>query len=621
LNAVQNIFRTDLQINSNNRLSARFNHADATAENASGGRFNTLERSFDAATVDYGSAVQLASYTPKIFNEFRFGYGKSNAISRTNEFSGTGPTITITGVANFGPPAGADTVAPPLKITQIQDNVTRTFGTHVLKFGGGFVRHDYYERASIFSIYRFFSIDDYIAAISARPGSNLRSYSSYQEAFGDPDNKYKATYWNFFVQDDWKATRRVKFNYGLRYDLYKIPKADPTSLVTLSQKFTQDKNDLAPRFGVVYALREGSRPTVIRAGAGIYYEAPLLAIYRDVIKFNGNPQFFSLTFTPNTPGAPAFPNRIGALPPGTSPPQQNIYTIARDYQTMYAIHSNIQLEQAITENLSFAAGYVHSGGRHLNVYRNINVINPIRFLTDGRPVFGSDRLDPRFGWIVIAESDGTANYDALALQLKQRLSRGMQFSINYTLSKATNDAPDGDIEGLFLQDPTSRSFDKGFSSADQRHTFVMSMVLQPKFDVQNKLLHRFFNNNQVGIISTVNSGQRFNIYADVFDLNGDSFDVDRPVGVKRNAGKTPPQFNVDLRYSRFFNFTERYKLEAFGEFQNLFNINSIVGFTNTVVATNPATGIMTEPIPDFRTRNQSVSQESRQLQIGFEFIF
>jgi hypothetical protein len=48
---------------------------------------------------------------------------------------------------------------------------------------------------------------------------------------------------------------------------------------------------------------------------------------------------------------------------------------------------------------------------------------------------------------------------------------------------------------------------------------------------------------------------------------------DRPVSIKRNSGTTPPQFNVDLRYSRFFNLTERYKLEVFGEFQNLFNIN------------------------------------------------
>ena len=44
------------------------------------------------------------------------------------------------------------------------------------------------------------------------------------------------------------------------------------------------------------------------------------------------------------------------------------------------------MEQAITNDLSFAVGYIHSGGRHIPVYRSINLI-PIRFLADGRPVF------------------------------------------------------------------------------------------------------------------------------------------------------------------------------------------------------------------------------------------
>ena len=58
---------------------------------------------------------------------------------------------------------------------------------------------------------------------------------------------------------------------------------------------------------------------------------------------------------------------------------QNIDTIAPEFENMYAIHANIQLEQAITNDLSFAVGYIHSGGRHIPVYRSINLI-PIRFL-------------------------------------------------------------------------------------------------------------------------------------------------------------------------------------------------------------------------------------------------
>jgi hypothetical protein len=75
-----------------------------------------------------------------------------------------------------------------------------------------------------------------------------------------------------------------------------------------------------------------------------------------------------------------------------------------------------------------------------------------------------------------------------------------------------------------------------------------------------------------------------------------------------------------LRYSRFFTFTERYKLEAFAEFVNLFNINSIVQFNNVTVTTN-ANGELIGGLPDFKSRNQSTSQDSRQFQLGFKFIF
>ena len=620
------IFRSDLQLNERNRLTARFNHSDLNSANFIQGRLNTLERSSNSTSVDYALATQLASYTPKVFNEFRFSFGQRSPGFRRNEFSGTGPSVVISNIANFGSPTGADKIFPPLRVTQFQDNLTRTFGTHVVKFGGGFSLHNYTERAAVFSQYTFSSINAYV---NARNGSNSRSYARYVETFGDPETKYQATYWNFFVQDDWKPTRRLKFNYGLRYDLYLIPEANATSLFPLSRKFNADKNDFAPRFGVVYALREGTRPTILRFGAGIYYDAPLLAIYRDIIRFNGNPKFSSYTFSGNnngattpSPNAPAFPNTFsGSLPAGSVLPPQDIFTIAPDFETMYAIHSNIQIEQAITENLSFAAGSVHSAGRQVPVYRNVNPINSVRFLSDGRPVFGTERLDARFGTITIAESGGVSGYDALTLQLKQRFSRGLQFSLNYTFSKAINDTPDGDIEGLFLSDPTNRNLDKGFSSADQRHTFVTSLVFQPQFNLLNKMLRYLFNNNQFGIIATANSGERFNIISN-FDLNGDGFsNSDRPIGIKRNSGKTPPQFNTDLRYSRFFKFTDRYKLEVFGEFQNLFNVNRIVGFNNVTVATNQTTGELIGDLPDFKLRNQSTAQESRQFQLGFKFIF
>ncbi|MEP6569535.1 MAG: TonB-dependent receptor [Acidobacteriota bacterium] len=629
------IFRSDAQLNDKNRLTVRFNHSDLQSKNFIQGGLNTLERSITTNSVDYGFAVQLASYTPQVLNEFRFQYAQRRSGNSRNEFSGSDPSVVITGVANFGSPEGGDTIFPPRRITQIQDNLTRTTGIHVVKLGGGFTTYNNTERSAIFARYTFPSIAAYIAA---RNGTNPRSYTNYVETFGEPQINYKAAFWNFFVQDDWKLTRRLKINFGVRYDLYQIPKADSTSLFPASQKFKVDKNNFAPRFGLVYALREGDRPTIIRAGAGIYYDQPPLAMYQRALQNNGNARFFNFSFrgnnnglTPPSPNALTFPNTFsGSLPAGSVLPPQNIDTIAPDFENMYALHSNIQLEQAITNDLSFAIGYIHSGGRHIPIYRTINLI-PFRFLADGRPVFSglvnpSTRFDPRFNNILMVESAGVSEYNALTLQLTKRLSRGLQFSLNYTLSKATDDAPEqnlttGGIQGLILLDPLNRRVDKGNSFADQRHTFVMSLVARPKFNLNNKTLRYLFDNNQIGIIATANSGETFNIVS-TSDINGDGATIsDRPIGIKRNSGNTPNQYNADLRYSRFFNFTERYKLEVFGEFQNLFNINSIVQFNNVTVTTNATTGELVGGLPDFKKRNQSTSQDSRQFQLGIKFMF
>jgi hypothetical protein len=81
---------------------------------------------------------------------------------------------------------------------------------------------------------------------------------------------------------------------------------------------------------------------------------------------------------------------------------------------------------------------------------------------------------PSWSNVFLAEAAGVSEYNALTLQLTKRFSRGLQFSVNYTLSKATDDAPEqnlstGAFQNLILTDPNNRRLDKGRSFADQRH--------------------------------------------------------------------------------------------------------------------------------------------------------
>ncbi len=625
------IVRSDAQINDANRLSVRFNYFKNLSPDNIGGGLNTLQRSIDFNDKSYSLGAQLASVIrPTILNEFRFQYAKRDSRNVANANSGTGPSIVITGVANFGAPENDDTIAPLETMTQFQDNLSWQFGDHGIKFGGGVNRIDDTRRSNVFARYTFPSIQAYL---DAKNGVNVRSYTNYVEAFGNPDIQYKSTFYNLFAQDDWKVTRRLKFNFGVRYDLYAIPKANAASPYSASQKFRVDKNNFAPRLGIVYGLREGKRPTVIRASAGLYYDTVYLDFYLRALQNNGSPSYFNFTFAPATAGSPAFPTTLGSLPAGTALPVQSIETIAPDFQNMYATHANFQIEQALMADLSLTAGYIHSSGRHIPLYRNINRINPTGTLADGRPIYSNTinattRMDPRFNNILLAESVGNSSYNAFTLQLNKRFSKGYQFSVNYTLSKGEDDAPEQNlvatqVGNLVVQDPSNRKRDFGPSLADQRHTFVMSFVGRPQFNFENKALKYVVNNNQFGVIATANSGERFNVIA-ATDINLDGFTgSDNPVGIGRNSGITPKQFNVDLRYSRFFNFTERFKLEAFGEFLNLFNINSIYQM-NSLTVTTDAAGNPTGPIPTPALRkasNQVTSLDSRQFQIGFKFIF
>lgn len=633
------IVRTDAQLNDANRLTGRFNYFKNISPNNIAGGLTTLQRSVDFDDKSYSVGLQLASILSSSFlNEFRYQYAKRDSRNIANDNSGTGASIAITGVANFGAPENDDTIAPMQVTNQIQNNLTWTSGDHVAKFGFGFNNIDDTRRSGVFYRYTFSSIANYNSARTGvvQPGASCpsgatRCYTNYVEAFGNPDIEYNSTFFNFFAQDDWKVTRTFKLNYGVRYDQYRIPEADSSSPFSFSQDFKVDKNNFAPRLGIVWGAREGNRPTVVRASAGMYYDTVYLDFYQRALLNNGANRFFNFTFAPATAGSPEFPSNLGSLPAGTVLPVQSIETIAPDFENMYAIHANAQVEQAIMDDLSVTVGFIHSSGRHIPVYRNINRINPTSALADGRPIFSNTvnsttRLDPRFNNILVAESVANSKYNAFTVQLNKRFSKGYQFSANYTLSKAEDDAPEQNLVAtqagnLVVQDPTDRSRGFGPALADQRHTFVMSFVGRPQFQFESKALRYILNNNQFGFITTANSGERFDVVA-ATDINLDGFiGSDNPVGFGRNSEVSPTQFNVDMRYSRFIPINERFRVEVFAEFLNLFNINSVFQINNRTVTTNADGTIAAgQTIPSASNRPVT-SLDSRQAQIGFKFIF
>jgi hypothetical protein len=120
----------------------------------------------------------------------RFQYIQREESTNRNDLSGSGPSIVITQVANFGSPGGG-TIAPLEKVTQALENITWTNGEHVIKIGGGFSFIDGFRRTAVYSRYTFDSVDAYLLA---RTGVDTRSYQFYDETFGDPDSRYRSTF-------------------------------------------------------------------------------------------------------------------------------------------------------------------------------------------------------------------------------------------------------------------------------------------------------------------------------------------------------------------------------------------------------------------------------------------
>ncbi len=636
------IFRTDAKISGGTRASFRYNRFDAGLRNSFTGDLSTTQRSADRIGYDHAFAAQaVTSFSETFFNEFRFQYARSILPLVANEHSASGVSISIDNVADFGRNPLLGTIPLNESAFQLQNAVTKIFDDHSVKLGGGIIFIRDRPKSEVSAKYRFPSIQAYADADN---GTVRKGYTQYSETFGDSEIPYHTTFLNFFIQDDWKLSRRLSLAVGLRYELYQPPGADPDSPLPYSRKFGVDTNNFAPRLGLVYLLRDGKYRTVVRIGSGIHYDPPLLAMYRRAILNNGNPRYFSFSFSPGNAGAPEFPNKLGIFPPGAMIPQRNIDTVAPDFKTMYAVHSNVQVEQAVTNNMSVTAGFLYLIARHIPVYRNINCLPVGGTLADGRPIYGTffvnpsgrvtltgctNPVVPQFNLIKLAESAGSLNYRAMFVQLTKRFSNGFQVNANYTLSRARDDAPEENGPGsVTLSDPSNRKTDGGNAYGDVNQVFNLSMVARPRFRTANRLFDALLNDNQLGLILIADSGENFDISA-AADLNRDGvLGSDRPVGVSRNSGRLAAYFGVDARYSRIFKLSEKFSFEFYAEATNAFNSKQVSFYNGTSLSSNniftslvnPLTGELRGPLPDFGSQSATY-RESRQLQFGAKIHF
>lgn len=544
--------------------------------------------------------IQLSSLlSSRVVNELRVG-DLFRRFWRPPVSGALGPVVVITGVAQLGSNPSAAQYYRERQI-QVVDNLTVQLGKHNVKIGTDISTIGVLQRDRLAMTFTFANLASYLAG----------SYVNLVQQFGDNTADTRTNSYNFFAQDDYRITRQLTLSYGIRYEYLAYPRLDWNAPLPESRTINRDGNNFAPRFGL--AWRPVSR-TVVRGGYGLFYDTTNLRLISLALRNNGiRVRTFNVPGT--NPSAPPFPAGFSAPPENPAlAVTPSITAFAPDFRTMYAHQANLQLERELTDGFSLTLGYQFYGSRRGPLLADTNLVASGQMLADGRPVFGTARVNLRFNQINFLQSVANSHYHGLFLAANRRLSRGLTFTASYTLSKAmnTNDAS-GDA-GTPVSDPTNFRFDYGPSSSDQRHRFVLQAIWKPTTNRQSSWA-QVVNGWMIAPNLTWTSGFPVNVIAGT-DLNRDGVNNDRPVGIPRNSLTGPRFRELNLRISRSFRLRpESISLELIAEAENLLNS------TNAACGIGGCSGAVINRYlaPDFLRITSATN--SRQIQLGARLRF
>ncbi len=618
------ISKADYQINSTHRANIRWVRFHNDAPYNSGGGINTLERATNFLdAMDSVAGQVISAFGPTKLNELRVQYASRHQSSVSNSDSGSGPAVTISGIAGFGGAVGGTGQGNAgfdfqQSMTQVIDNFTLIRGNHSYKIGFDFQHVTDSRTAAPQFVYTFPTLQSYL---DAKSGVNPFGYSTMTQLQGDRNFSMATNIFSAFVQDDYQVASRVKVLYGIRYDLYNYPTGLADAPLAQTRKFNIDRNNIGPRFGVAWSVDSN---TVLRASTGIMFDQPILGGYEQALQLSGSPKAPIYTFSPTSAGAPAFPAGAGS---GTLA-QQSPWAVDPDFQVAHTWQSNAQLERSFSSDFAGSISVMYAKGDQLPVVTDVNLINPIGTLADGRPIYNtavnaSTRLDPRFNHINQVQSIGTSTFKSMTLQASKRMKQGLTFNVQYSLGKGLDNTPL--LTQLTVQaesgrsDPSNLDRDKGPNPLDMRHNFTGNIVYTSQNSSDNAVVRSLLNGNQIGVLLQFNSGLPVNLPANR-DLNGDGVISDRPIGVPRNALYLPVRKNVDLRYTRWIPIRGSVRGELIAEMKNVFNTQQLSGITTSTpvdAAGNPLTPIVFDA---YQFSNAS-GFEQRKFQLGFRMRF
>jgi len=305
------------------------------------------------------------------------------------------------------------------------------------------------------------------------------------------DQRHWAT--SFFVGDDWRVSPKLTLNLGLRYDFItpaleaennqlNFNPAGAGSVFAASDGSLEerglvrpDKNNFAPRLGLVYQVSE---TLVLRAGYGIFYNMFDRIGSEDQLALNP-PGLINNSLSTSSTTTPLFFLRDG-FPGNFLDPSQVDYrrirlrAAAQDASKTTIHQYSVGAQKVIASSYVVTLDLVGTQGRNLANLVNLN-----------QPIGGSGPLPyPDFGFIEWREQNATSSYKGMDLGFQRRFTKGWGFSLAYTLSECTDQSAEHLSTGgspSFPQDANNLAAWEGPCGFDTRHRFVSSFVVELPF--------------------------------------------------------------------------------------------------------------------------------------------
>ena len=348
---------------------------------------------------------------------------------------------------------------------QVVDNFTivgsggRT-GDHAIKLGANvkIFRSDSFFDADSRGTFTFFSLQQFLAGQAGL----------FTQFRGDTRLERPNTLSGFYVQDDWRPRPDLTLNLGIRYD-YESAKTEALSEITgePGPGIGRDRNNVAPRVGVVWAPG-GSTKHAVHGAAGIYYDQVVLNILGNV-RFNP-PKVVGVSIS--TPSFPDAASGILSVPPPAT------QSIDPDLTTPYNLNTSIGYRRELATNLGVDVSFVYNRAwdQVMTIDRNVGIPGTANVFGQGaqgrNPAIISDTFTTNLGFI---------KYKGLLVDLRKRLSRGIQGGVAYTLSKTEDNAFSF---GTPIQVPSRPDFNDGPGSNDRRHELKAHLEVELPFDIQ-----------------------------------------------------------------------------------------------------------------------------------------